>query len=214
MAPTLKVTYFGLPGKAETLRLLAALGGLDLEDKRIGFPEWGAELKAKAAPQQLPLLEVDGETFGQSVAQQRYVAKLAGLYPSDPLEALRADEFADYVLEVFTAIGQSFGIEDQAEKEAFRAKAVAEGGDVHKWVKFVDQRLAGKTYVVGEALSFADVVLFTVVPILRSGFLDGVPKDWDAEFKNVRAHFERVAALPKVAAYYAKAEGLHAVYKL
>ena len=214
MAPTLKVTYFTIPARGETQRLLAALGGLDLEDKRVGFAEWGAEVKAKVAPLQLPLLEVGGETFGQSAAQQRYVAKLAGLYPSEPLEALRVDEFADYVLEVFGPIGQSFGISEQAEKEAFRAKAVAEGGDIHKWVKFLDERLAGKTYAVGESLSLADVQLFTVVPILRSGFLDGVPRDWDAGFKNVRAHFERVAALPKVAAYYAKAEGLHAVYKL
>ena len=213
MAPTLKLTYFDLPGRGETQRLLAALGGLDLEDKRVGFPEWGAELKAKVAPQQLPLLEVDGETFGQSLAQQRYVAKLVGLYPSDPLEALRVDEFVDYVEEVFGVVGKSHGIADKAEKEAFRAKAAAEGGEFYKWVQFVDQRLAGKTYAVGDTLTYADVQLFTVVPFLKSGFLDGIPKDWDAGFKNVQAHRARVAALPKVAAHYAKAEGLEAVYK-
>ena len=213
MAPALKVTYFGLPGKAEGLRLAAGIGGLDLEDVRVGFPEWGSGLKAKVAPQQLPLLEVGGETFGQSLAQQRYVAKLAGLYPSDPLEALRVDEFVDYVQEISGPIGKSFGITDQAEKEAFRAKAVAEGGDVHKWAQFLDQRLAGKTYAVGETLSFADVVLFTTVPFLKSGFLDGIPQDWDAGFKNLLAHQARVAALPKVAAHYAKAEGLWTVFK-
>ena len=39
MAPTLKVTYFGIPGKAEAVRLLAALAGLDIEDKKIDFAQ-------------------------------------------------------------------------------------------------------------------------------------------------------------------------------
>eukprot|EP00754_Rhynchopus_humris_P032691 Rhum_TRINITY_DN15424_c1_g1::Rhum_TRINITY_DN15424_c1_g1_i5::g.156256::m.156256/K04097/HPGDS; prostaglandin-H2 D-isomerase / glutathione transferase len=127
MAPALKVTYFGLPGKAEGLRLAAAIGGLDLEDVQVGFPEWGAGLKAKVAPQQLPLLEVDGVTYGQSAAQQRYLATLGGLYPSDPLEALRVDEIVDYVDDFFQPIGKTFAITDQAEKEAARAKVVGEG---------------------------------------------------------------------------------------
>ena len=211
MAPTLKVTYFGGPGKAEALRLVSVIGGLELDDSRIDGAAWG-ELKAKVAPRQLPLLEVDGETFGQSQAQQRYAAKLAGLYPSDPLAALRVDEFVDYVSEVFGPLGKSFGIEDQAEKEAFRAKTVAEGGDVRKWVQFLDARLEGKTYAVGDALSLADVMLFVVVPFIRSGALDGIPTDCFDGFKNVREHFARVAALPKVAAYYAKAEGTTTVY--
>ena len=212
MAPTLKVTYFGIPGKAEGLRLLAALAGLDIEDKKIDFAAWGA-LKPTVAPQQLPLLEVDGETFGQSLAQQRYLATLAGLYPSDPLEALRVDEIVDYVADFFLPIGKTFAITDQAEKEAARAKAVGEGGDAYKWAQFLDQRLAGKKYAVGDALSLADVVLFTAVPFLKSGFIDGIPNDWDAGFKNLKAHKELIGAEPKVAAYYANAEGPWAVYK-
>ena len=211
MAPSLKLTYFAGPGKAEALRLLCALGGLTLNDNRLDYAAWG-QLKPTIAPRQLPVFEVDGEEFGQSLAQQRYVAKVAGLYPSDPLAALRVDEFVDYVSEVFGPLGKSFGIEDQAEKEAFRAAMVAEGGDVHKWVQFLDARLEGKAYAVGDALSFADVALFAVLPFLRSGALDGIPTDCFDGFKNVRAHFARVAALPKVEAYYATAEGTRAVF--
>ena len=120
------------------------------------------------------------------------------------------DEFVDYVTEISGPIGKSFGITDPAERDAFRAKVVGEGGDVHKWAQFLNQRLAGKTYAVGEKLSFADVVLFTSVPAV--GHCRD-PERLGRRVKNLVAHHAWVAALPKMAAHYANAEGLWAVFK-
>lgn len=52
------------------------------------------------------MLEIDGKPLAQAGAIERYVAKLAGLYPADPLEAARVDEAAclvDELLPLFAA---------------------------------------------------------------------------------------------------------------
>ena len=213
MAPTLKLVYFGVPAKPEAIRLAAHVGGLVLEDEHIDFPTWGSGMKQKVAPQQLPLLHVDGEVVGQNSAILRYVARLAGLYPEDARVALSVDETIDYTAEIFTVLAKSFAIKDEDEKKALRATAIAEGGDLHKWLSFLDSRLAGKKYAVGDSLTVADLVIFTHVHFLVSGFLDGIPSDALVSFKNLAAHKAVVANHPKVKEYYASAEGLRTVFK-
>ena len=213
MAPTLKLVYFPFPTKPEAVRLAAHIGGLAFEDEHIDFPTWGASLKAKVAPQQLPLLHVDGEVVGQSNAILRYVGRLTNLYPEDARVALSVDETIDYAGELFTVLGKFFALTDDAEKKEFAATAVAEGGDLHKWLVFLDSRLAGKKYAVGDSLTVADLSVFTAVHFLVSGFFEGIPSDALVSFKNLAAHKAVVANHPKVKEYYASAEGLRTVFK-
>jgi prostaglandin-H2 D-isomerase / glutathione transferase len=64
----------------------------DYEDKRLPFPEFGAQKAAGAFPfKSVPVLDIGGERYAQSGAILRYVGKLAGLYPEDPVAALRVD---------------------------------------------------------------------------------------------------------------------------
>lgn len=81
----------------------------------MSFPEF-AEVKQSLPSGQLPLLEVEDETtgtkkvFDQSNAIMRYVGKLGGLYPSDPVEAMEVDLVIDTVEEAvkfiaYTMIG-------------------------------------------------------------------------------------------------------------
>ena len=208
MAPTLKLVYFAFPGKPEATRLAAHIGGLALEDEHIDFPTWGGGMKQKVAPQQLPLLHVDGETVGQGNAILRYVARLAGLYPEDARVALSVDETIDYAGELFTVLGKGMGIQDEAEKKEFFVTASAEGGDFHKWLSFLDSRLAGKKYAVGDSLTVADLVVFVSTHALVCGFFEAIPSTLLAPFKNLAAHKAVVANQPKIKEYYASAEGL------
>mmetsp|Transcript_17271 Transcript_17271/g.44867 ORF Transcript_17271/g.44867 Transcript_17271/m.44867 type:complete len:101 (+) Transcript_17271:100-402(+) len=67
----------------------------------------------------------DGTKFGQARAILRYIGKHTGLYPEDPLAALRVDELMDALDEyqgIVNAVGQGL---PQEEKEAAPApKAV------------------------------------------------------------------------------------------
>lgn len=209
----LKVTYFPVPGRAEAVRLLAAIGGLALEDEQVPGAVWGAELKPKVAPRQLPLLYIDGEVYGQSAAQTRYVAKRVGLYPrDDDVAALKVDEWVDNVWEVVPPLFQG-APSDEEGRNAHRLKVVSPGGVAHTWLSFLDKQLEGKTYAVGDALTLADIAIFTALPPLKSGWLDGVPTTVLDEFKNLAAHRELIANHPKVKAHYANAEGTWKVYQ-
>lgn len=54
-----RLTYFDLPGRAEPTRLAFAIAGVEFEDRRLSFEEFGA-LKAQPNTkfQHLPVLEV------------------------------------------------------------------------------------------------------------------------------------------------------------
>ena len=95
--PSLKLTYFDdTKGRNELVRLIFAVGQVPYEDELIGLPEYLDRRDGQALPWgQLPVLTIDGRVFGQSCALARYAAKLAGLYPSDALDALTSDAVVD-----------------------------------------------------------------------------------------------------------------------
>ena len=202
-----------MPGRVEPTRLALTLGGIEFEDKRMTGEEWGAQLKSEVAPKQLPLMYVGDKVIGQSAAQLRYAAKISKfegkcLYPEDSVLSLEVDEFIDFVAEMFAPLGASFKMEDQAEREAFRAKTMAPGGDAHKWIAYVDT-LLGKSksgFAVGDYLTIADIAAFCWFQPLKSGFIDGIPVSCIDEFKNIEAHKQRIASIPAVKAYYAEAK--------
>eukprot|EP01060_Flectonema_neradi_P004338 TRINITY_DN127_c0_g3_i1.p1 TRINITY_DN127_c0_g3~~TRINITY_DN127_c0_g3_i1.p1 ORF type:complete len:220 (+),score=59.68 TRINITY_DN127_c0_g3_i1:73-732(+) len=207
----LKLVYFPLPGRAEPIRLALTLGGVEFKDERLTGEQWGTSLKGEVAPKQMPLLYVGDKVIGQSLALLRYAGKVSKfegkpLYPECPELALEVDEFVDFVCELFPPLGASFKIADQAEKEAFRAKLVAEGGDMHKWLSYLDT-LMGKSktgFAVGDYITVADIALFCFVLPLKSGWLDGMPTTCLDGFKNLAAHKAKLSAIPEIKAYYAE----------
>ena len=79
----LKLTYFDFHGgRGEPARLALSIGGIAFEDDRVPPSDW-ASRKAQTPFGALPVLEVDGQVVAQSNAINRYVGKLADLYPSD-----------------------------------------------------------------------------------------------------------------------------------
>src|SRR5215470_9471797 len=121
----LKLTYFDFHGgRGEPARLALAIGGIDFEDDRIPFADW-ARRKAETPFGGLPVLEVGGQVVSQSNGINRYVGKLAGLYPSDPWQAALCDEVMDAVEEITNKITATFDLPDD-EKKA-RRNALADG---------------------------------------------------------------------------------------
>eukprot|EP01060_Flectonema_neradi_P032962 TRINITY_DN5385_c0_g1_i1.p1 TRINITY_DN5385_c0_g1~~TRINITY_DN5385_c0_g1_i1.p1 ORF type:complete len:219 (+),score=48.50 TRINITY_DN5385_c0_g1_i1:48-704(+) len=207
---SIKIVYFPAPGRVEPIRLALILGGVTFEDQRVSSEQWGA-LKKVVEPKQLPLMYIGDKVIGQSAAQMRYagrISKFEGkpLYPTDPLLALQVDEFVDYVSEMHGPMATAFKMQNQDEKRAFRAKAFATGGDIHKWISYVDS-LLGKSrsgFAVGDHLTIADLATFCWYQPLKSGFFDGLPVSCFDEFKNIEAHKRKIASIPAVKAYYAE----------
>jgi glutathione S-transferase len=200
----LKLTYFDLHGgRGEPARLALSIGGIAFEDDRVQPSDWERR-KADTPFGALPVLEVDGRIVAQSNAINRYVGKLADLYPSDPWQAALCDEALEAVEDINSKIFATLFLPEE-QKEAQR-KALIEG-PIPFYLDRLQRRFEahGGQYFVGNRLSVADLKVFVWIRHLRSGVLDYVPIDLpDRIAPKLVEHYERVKNEPGVKAYYAK----------
>uniref|UniRef100_A0A383VC85 Glutathione S-transferase n=1 Tax=Tetradesmus obliquus TaxID=3088 RepID=A0A383VC85_TETOB len=202
-----KIIYFGIPGRAEVARLTAAIGKIEHEDKRVDFEEWQKLKQEGWAPfGQLPVLEVDGKYLAQSAAIDRYLAQRAGLLPADPWKAAQADQAYFFCEDVWQTLYPSFKIKDPEEKVKARQELLAGAlADKLKLLSKVIEGRAGK-FLTGGELSHGDLAVFCNLSTLKSGWLDGIPKDVLNDYPVLKDFRNSVAAVPAVAAFYADAK--------
>ena len=201
--PKLVLTYFDFDGgRGEPARLALHIAGIPFEDRRIGFKDWDAHREAMPF-RALPVLEVDGRVLAQSNSINRYVGKLTGLYPEDDLQAFLCDEVMDAIEDMDTPIGNTIDLPPD-QKKAAREELAA--GLLPRYLTQLQARLeaAGGSYFAGGALSVGDLKVWMMVRWLRGGALDYMPRDLvDRVAPLLVKHAERLAAQPKIAAYYA-----------
>lgn len=200
----LKLHYFDFHGgRGEVARLAMALGEIPFEDHRITVTDWPA-VRNDMPFRALPVLEIDGEAITQSNAINRFIGRLTGLYPEDPLQAARCDEISGAVEDIVTRVAATFFIKDEAEKQVAREK-LAEG-PIKLYLTRLEEILLrrGGKYFVDERLTIADLKVFVWIRSLRSGILDYIPVDLpDRLAPALVEHCERTAAHPGIVAYYA-----------
>lgn len=204
--PKLKLSYFDFHGgRAEPTRLALAIGGVAFEDHRFAFPEF-AQMRTSTPFGQVPVLHVDGVQVTQSDAINRYAAKLAGLYPTDPYQALLCDEVMSVVEDAAVRLAPTFRMTGEEQKAA-RLALVNESMPMYlKWLQARLQAQGGE-YFVDKRLCIADLKVFVDVRGLNSGRLDHVPTNLvERVAPLLNEHMQRIAQLPAVAAYYAKFE--------
>ncbi|EFJ52621.1 hypothetical protein VOLCADRAFT_102603 [Volvox carteri f. nagariensis] len=208
----LKLHYFGLPGRAETSRICLTIGKVPYEDVIYEFKTW-QEHKAKMPFGQVPVLELeDGKMLAQSGAIERYVAKLAGLYPDDPLQAALADQAAFQMSDILELFTPTFQMSPE-EKVKARQEILATKGK-EKMLYLSKLLETSGEYVAGDKLSYGDIVIFATLSNLVSGFMDGVPKDLLDEYPVLKAFRNKIASIPAVKEHYEKhGEGYRAAFK-
>lgn len=198
-----KLTYFDIDGgRGEVTRIALHAAGIEFEDNRISFPEFG-EARRNMRFNAVPVLEVDGEEVSQSDAMSRYVGRLAGLYPTDPMQALYCDEVMGALEDLTHFTVQTFGLEGDALKEA-RKQLV--DGKMTVFLKGVQGLLhrGGGEYFADNQLTVADLRSFVQVRSLSAGVLDHVPADIvQTVAPDLLKHHQHVAADSRVIAYYA-----------
>jgi glutathione S-transferase len=107
----------------------------------------------------LPVLEVDGQIVAQSYAIDRYVGKLADLYPSDPWQAALCDKVMEAVEDIATKVGATSFLPEEQKKE--QRKALVEG-PIPFYLTRLQRRLEahGGRYFAADRLSVADLKAF------------------------------------------------------
>ena len=202
--PTLRLSYFDFHGgRAEPARLALHLGGIPFEDHRFTFAGF-AEVRKSTPFGQVPVLHVDGVQVTQCDAITRYAGKLAGLYPSDPFQALLCDEVMYVVEEASVKLGPTFRMTGEEQKAA-RLELV--NGSMPVYLRWLQSQLQahGGEYFADQRLTVADLKVFVDIRGLNSGRLDHVPTDLVEKVAPLlNAHLQRIAQTPAVAQYYAK----------
>ena len=200
--PKLVLTYFDFDGsRGEVARLAMHLAGIAFEDRRIAGKNWPA-LRDSTPFQAMPILEVDGKVISQSNTINRYVGKLAGLYPKDDWQAALVDEVMDAVEDITTRIGSTIELEGEFKKKARETLAA---GPIPRFLQQIEARLkaGGGEWFVENRLTVADLKCYMWVRWLKSGVLDHIPADIvDKHAPLLAKHLERVKNHPRIATYY------------
>ena len=198
----LRLRYFPFPGRAGAIRDALRIGGIPFEDVHVPSERFQEEKAAGALPfGALPILDVTTAggtvTAAQSNAILRFVGRQVGLYPiDDPLQALKVDEALDLGEDLYHLIGPSIGEPDVARRMTMR-KVLAEE-TLPRWGGYVERLLVGNGrtgFVVGDALTVADLKLHWIIDKLTNGSLDGVPKSVLDDFPALNAWRKNVAAV-------------------
>jgi len=160
MAHKYKLTYFNFHGRGECARMLFALAGVEYEDHRI---EWAGdawkEFKPKTPFGQLPLLEVDGKVFCQSVAIARYLGNKFGFTGKTDLDKLQADMIVDCIIDLCNPLEPIWEEQDETKKKELQ-KAYEPKLDKH--LQNLEMMLAanngGSGFFVGNSITWVDCV--------------------------------------------------------
>jgi glutathione S-transferase len=197
MASNMKVTYFDFAGRAELSRLALAYAQIPFEDERINGEQF-ASLKPTLPVGQVPTLTIDGQVYSQSLAIARYAAKLGGIYPQDPIEALRVDMIIDTLVDLFNAyVDIEYRTKDETLK-AEKTKTFVET-TAPRFIGALENLVTGP-YFLGK-LTLADLALFDHVEnCLKKAF----PQFDLSPYKKLLAIVEVVKAEPSIAAYLNK----------
>jgi glutathione S-transferase len=206
--PTL--TYFSSRGRAELIRLVCAAAGVAYQEKKLGVyhpvdktPDFEALKATGTLPfDMVPLWEEpDGFRLAESDAIVRHVARTHGLYGRDAREAARCDMIfsgADGLRVDLRRLVSVAPTERAALREELRERIVP------RWLGYFERMLAanGGDFIVGNAMTYADVALFLAFENLRDNGFGGTY----AACPKLAAHAERIAAQPGLARYLASPE--------
>jgi len=198
-----KLTYFDIDGgRAEPIRIAFHIGGIDFEDHRISFAEFG-EIRSGTRFNSVPVLEIDGSQITQSNAVSRYIGKMAGLYPENELQALYCDEVLGALEDLTHYVVQTMRLPEE-ELQLARKKLV--DGWLSTFLGGLDQLLirGGGEYFADNRLTIADLRAFVQMRSLGSGVLDYVPTDIVSHVApGLSEHEKRISNDARVRAYYA-----------
>lgn len=212
----------GIQGRGEFVRLALEEAGADYTDVA------GDPVGEQAATQKLlqvmgdenlvtppfapPFLKTGDLTIAQTAEILRFLGPRHGLAPGDEAGRLWAHQLqltiADWVVEAHDAhhpLGGALYYEDQKEAAGRRAQVFREQR-IPKFMRYFETVLArnpaGEVFLVGNALTCADLSLFQVV----EGLQYAVPRAMRrhaSDYPNVMALHRRVRERERIAAYLA-----------
>jgi len=227
MAAKYKLIYFDVKGRGEIARLLLAAAGQEYKDLRLPFnmafpglsneerkkfKEWEqwAALKASMPFEQIPVLEVtdeNGQTLqiAQTLAIARHLARVFGFYGKTITEQSLIDMYGDQITDLLNeGIRVQLFEQDPAKKKALGEAFFTE--TLPRNLGYFERQTAkngANGHLVGAALSWVDVYLYTFLEFLRKQHSQ-VVEALLANFPNVKKLEETVQTNAGIAEWLKK----------
>jgi glutathione S-transferase len=201
-----KLTYFDAPvSRGEECRLALHLAGIDFDDNRIKFADWGA-LKPNTPFGSMPVLELPGHPpLAHSNAILVLLGRRHGLHPKDDFEAAQHEAMMCHVEDMRLTVGPTMRIKDEAEKKRVREDLAA--NYLPTWASFAEKQVQAtksRPFYGSDSIHVVDLKVFMAVKWFLGGALDHIPTSVLDPFTNlVRVH-DAVRDHAAVKAWYAK----------
>lgn len=192
-----KLTYFNFTGLGEPVRFMLSYGGVDFEDIRITEEEWPV-YKPKMPMKQLPVLEIDGKKYHQSLSICRFLAKKFNVYGSDDYEALEIDAAVDTTDDLRQEMVKFFWNPDPEQAAKVKPESMKKMSEYLAKFESILEDNGG--YFVGNKLTWADIFFASLNDYLSA--MAG--KNVTADHPNLNNLVSKVYNLPGVKSYLDK----------
>ncbi|KAF7991912.1 hypothetical protein HCN44_010713 [Aphidius gifuensis] len=197
--PHYKLTYFNVMGLGEPIRFLLSYGDLEFEDIRVERENEWPKMKKSTAFGQLPILEIDGESFSQTLPICRYLGKQLNLIGKTDLDALKIDGVANALHDLRKNVAMFYRETDPVIKKQRKEESV------NVTVPFYLDKLEelAKTnggYFHGGKLSYADIFFVAIHDSIANACEIPVTENRPS-LKSLR---EKVLALPGIKSWIEK----------
>ena len=182
----LKIYYTDKPfWRAEVLRVSLFIGNIPFENVYISREEFREVVftgklrnEIEIPFHQLPVLEIDGEIVGQTGAIARYCGKLSGLYPKNDFLAAKVDQIIDTATDITNLVSPTVREKDEIIKKEMRERLSKKL--LPRWFRYLEkilQKEESSPWFVNNEISIADIAMWRLLGWLKSGMLDGIPRN-------------------------------------
>lgn len=193
----MKIYGDAISGNCFKIKLLASILDITYQWIHVDVVDGGATTElflAKNPNGKVPLLELDnGRFLSESNAIIDYLAFGTALFPEDNYiraKILQWQFFEQYSHEPYIAVARFIakfqGLPEHREKEYV---AKQEGG--HKALKVMEQQLSITPYLVGDALTVADIALYGYTHVAHEGGFSL------SDYPSIRAWIHQISSHPR-----------------
>lgn len=191
-----KLVYFDLRGRAELPRLILHAAGQTFDDCPGGINK--SDYQDSCMFGQFPLLIEGDRKIVQSRAIVRYLTNKLGLCGSGSEdEVLLCDQLFEGTEDIYDALWSACAKYKGGSQEQLD-KVLSPDGNVHKYLVKFEKILTGKTFLVGNTLTYADLALFNVLTLTTA--IDA-EKYLGQHFPNIHKNYLAVESNEKLSAY-------------
>ncbi|XP_046744860.1 glutathione S-transferase-like [Diprion similis] len=160
--PQYKLIYFKTTGVSEFVRYLFSYADQDFEDVRHDITTW-SKFKPETPYGVLPILEIDGKTYHQSLAIGRYLAKEFNLTGSNTLEDLEIDSMVDTIND-YRILFSQYLWETNEDTRAKQKEQLVQEKIPFYLTRFENRVKANGGYFFGAKLTWADLFFVSLKP--------------------------------------------------